>query len=74
MQEAVSHTPLLLPTSQSDSLVVQANNPAAPLLLIAINEPHYLADGDLIPPKALCFPFPNLNIRAIEVDRGIGKP
>lgn len=45
MQEAVSHTLLLLPASQNDGLVVQANDPAAPLLLIAINEPHYLPDA-----------------------------
>lgn len=73
VQKAVSHAPLLLPALQSDGLVVQANDPAATLLLVAIDKSHHVADGDFIASQTLWLLFPNFNIRTIEVEGDIGN-
>ncbi|OGS71779.1 MAG: hypothetical protein A2063_00995 [Gallionellales bacterium GWA2_60_142] len=72
MQKAVSDAPLLMAALQRYGLVIQTNDPAAPLLLVAIDKSHHVTDGDLIAPQSLWLLFPNLDIRTIEVDGGIG--
>ena len=48
MQQAVGNAPLLMPTMQCDCLVVEPNNPAATLLMIAIEEADNVTDSHLI--------------------------
>jgi hypothetical protein len=72
VQKAVPHTPLDLVTLQGHRLVVQANDLTGALLLIAIQKADHLTDGHFIATQALRFVFPNLYIRAIEVDGGVG--
>ena len=56
-----------MPAYQRDHLVVEPDNPATSLLMIAIKEANNVADSHLIPAKALFRLFPDLDVGAVKV-------
>ncbi|HPV59950.1 MAG TPA: hypothetical protein PK889_00795, partial [Thauera aminoaromatica] len=53
MEQAVRHAPLLPRAIEGDGLVVEADDAAAALLVVAADEADAVADGDLVAAEAL---------------------
>lgn len=68
MQQAVCDAPLLLPADQRDCLVVEPDNPAASLLMVAIDEANQVTDRHLVSSQTLYWLFPDFDVGAVEVD------
>ena len=55
-----------------DGLVVETQNLPAALLLVAIDKTDDIADGNRLPAQPLLGLLTDFDIRAVQVDRGVG--
>jgi hypothetical protein len=71
VQQCVGDTPLLMVYLERDGLVVEAQDLPAALVVVAINKPDNVADGNRLPAQTLFRLFANLGIGTVQVDRRV---